>query len=115
MNCVHLADKSVMELVRFPLHSYRWALLVLFFVLVGCSENKRNPPDDGDGDYSRKSASCEAYMACTAERGAQVLSAWGVNPDLQSALLSNCADVDVSALPENVQNAQAALLAECTQ
>lgn len=114
MDRVHSTDKSVMELVRFPLHSARFALLVLL-VLAGCSENKRNPPDDGDGDYSKKTASCEAYMACTAERGAQVLSAWGVSVDLQSALLGSCADADVSALPENVQNAQAALLAECAQ
>lgn len=115
MDRVHSTDKSVMELVRFPLHSARLAMLVLVVVLAGCSENKRNPPDDGDGDYSKKSASCEAYMACTAERGAQVLSAWGVSVDLQAALLDSCADADVSALPENIQNAQAALLAECAQ
>ncbi len=114
MDRVHSTDKSVMELVRFPLHSARLALLVLV-VFAGCSENKRNPPDDGDGDYSKKSASCEVYMACTAERGAQVLSAWGVSADLQLALLDSCADADVSALPEDVQNAQSALIAECAQ
>lgn len=114
MDRIHSADKSVMELVRFPLHSARLALVALV-VLAGCSENKRNPPDDGDGDYSKKSAGCEVYRACVADRGSQILTDWGVSSELQAALLDSCADVDVSALPENVQNAQSALIAECAQ
>lgn len=115
MDLSHSADSSVMDLVRSFFRYNRLFTVVLFVILAGCSENKRNPPDDGDGDFSKKSASCQIYLDCVAERGSTVLADWGVEASPQSALLNSCADLDVSLLPENVQNAYSALLDECAQ
>lgn len=106
-------DRRVMELVRFFIRSALLTPLVLM-ALAGCSGDKRKPPDDGDGEFSKKSVTnCEAYLACAATQGPALMAAWGVSSELQQALLSSCADSDVSALSDNARSAQAQLVAEC--